>query len=172
MHRCSAVTSVGQQTVAHSAEAGDRRREESCPDLAVTVMDQRLQKQIILFNRKTPNTALTIPNMQPQTTHRAKATIHGAHSGEVPDLLDLSGTPSERYIEKGLLRDLTSYMETDKKVTRDNIHPTVLRLIDDEGAIYGLSPTFAINATAALRTTVGEVKAWDFEAVNRILDAS
>lgn len=140
--------------------------------LAVTVMDQRLQEQIILFNRK--NTEYRID----YTEYAASDDPSGLSglsmaltAGEVPDLLDLSGTPSERYIEKGLLRDLTSYMETDKKVTRDNIHPTVLRLIDDEGAIYGLSPTFAINATAALRTTVGEVKAWDFEAVNRILDA-
>lgn len=78
-------------------------------------------------------------------------------AGTLPDILDLSQLPVQKFAAIGLLADLTPYMS--------NIMPELLENIvksaDIKGGIYEFIPAFAVLSVIGSPKVIGDKPAWD-----------
>lgn len=73
-------------------------------------------------------------------------------AGNIPDIIDLNNLNVEKYIAKGMLTDLYTFMENDPDIKKEDFQENILKLMETDGKLYRISPTFAIN------TMVGKTK--------------
>ena len=79
-------------------------------------------------------------------------------AGDVPDIMDLSSVPVEKYISKGLLEDLYPLIDADKELSRDDFLESPLKAMETDGKLYFISPYFSVNLMAGYKSDVGDKK--------------
>ena len=87
-------------------------------------------------------------------------------SGNAPDIICCNGDmPVDRYAAKGILEDLTPYIE--KTVGMDNLmEPFFNALRDSDGKLYEIYPNFSVVTTVGLSKIVGDGSSWTFDDLN------
>ncbi len=70
-------------------------------------------------------------------------------AGRCGDIVDLSGTASEKYVNMGLFEDLYEWMEDDPDVKKDDFAEHLLKVMETDGKLYHVSPTVGINVLVA-----------------------
>ena len=90
-------------------------------------------------------------------------------AGNVPDILDVSYVSLKQYIGKGLLENLTPYMERDEEISMQDMIPSVLETIMDDHNIYFVAPSFDLYSLAAGKEVVGEKDGWTLEEMKDVL---
>ena len=76
-------------------------------------------------------------------------------SGSVPDILDTSGLPFQRFGQRGYLEDLWPFIENDPDLGREGVMEHVLEAASQEGKLYHLFDSFAIKTVAGAKNAVG-----------------
>ena len=66
-------------------------------------------------------------------------------SGYTPDIFDLNTLPARSYENKGLIEDLWPWIDADPEIDRDNLLPEVIRLLERDGKLYDLVPTYRLR---------------------------
>ncbi len=81
-------------------------------------------------------------------------------SGNVPDFFLLGGDiPVDRYAAKGILADLTPYLEKD--LGKDGlVEPFFNALRSEDGKLYEFYSSFTLESAIALKSKVGDVDSW------------
>lgn len=90
-------------------------------------------------------------------------------AGKSPDILDVSYTSLNQYIEKGLLEDLAPYMERDPEINMRDLIPSVSEAIEKNHNIYFVAPSFQLYSLAARKKEVGEKEGWTLEEMEDVL---
>lgn len=85
--------------------------------------------------------------------------------GNIPDLFDVTmdsvGEMSlNQAISKGMLEDITPYMEADESFNSTDIIPSVLEAMKDDGKIYFVAPDFSINCLCTDEKNIGSGYGW------------
>ncbi|MEA4824328.1 MAG: extracellular solute-binding protein, partial [Clostridiaceae bacterium] len=89
-------------------------------------------------------------------------------SGQTPDLLDVYGTSVDVYARKGVLADLSVWM--DDTVNRESILPVLLPLLENDGAIYALPRGFSVRTLFSTDALIGGRDSWSFADMLSLLD--
>ncbi len=72
-------------------------------------------------------------------------------------------TKYESLKRKGAFVDLYEFMETDSEVTKSALNETFLKLSENEGKLYSLSPFFSVQTLIGEEQYVGTKENWTFE---------
>lgn len=77
-------------------------------------------------------------------------------SGYTPDIYDLNTLPARSYENKGLIEDLWPWIDADPEIARDNLLPEVIRLLERDGTLYDLVPTYRLRLVCGSAEQFGD----------------
>ncbi|MCR5417562.1 MAG: hypothetical protein K6E84_01440 [Lachnospiraceae bacterium] len=77
-------------------------------------------------------------------------------AGDVPDLIDLSSLPVDKYVAKGMLADLYPFIDKDPDLNKEDFIDNILKTLETDGKLYYISPTFSLNLLGADKDVVGD----------------
>ena len=89
-------------------------------------------------------------------------------AGRCGDIVDLSGTASEKYVNMGLFEDLYEWMEDDPDVKKDDFAEHLLKVMETDGKLYHVSPTVGINVLVAGATDTDAKNALTFARIGQM----
>ncbi len=93
-------------------------------------------------------------------------------AGQVPDILDASGLPINRYGANGLLEDLWPFIENDEEIGgREGVMEEVFEAAQQEGKLYQVFNGFTIRTAAGAAKVVGEGMSWTLDDLMAALEA-
>ncbi|MDE5779234.1 MAG: extracellular solute-binding protein [Lachnospiraceae bacterium] len=127
---------------------------------------EKVKNEIIEFNKKNKEYKIEIKEYL-QEYDKLNADII---AGKGPDIFDLSRLPVEKYVELGLLEDLTPYFEKDAEINADDMVYSVAESMKINGGLYYVSPNFSINTIAARTRDVGNRNGWTFSEMKALLE--
>ncbi|MCR5418013.1 MAG: extracellular solute-binding protein [Lachnospiraceae bacterium] len=91
-------------------------------------------------------------------------------AGNAPDILDLSYIPVEPFVTKGILEDLTPYLEKDDMVSKEDLLPSVEKAMEIDGKQYYVSSSFNVKTVLGSKKDVGDKTGWTYEELKALLD--
>ena len=77
-------------------------------------------------------------------------------SGEGPDLIDLTSLDYSRYEGTGLFEDLYPYINSDPEFSKRNFNQNILKLFEQNGALYAFPSSYTITALASEKSLLGD----------------
>lgn len=86
-----------------------------------------------------------------------------------PDIVETSSIDKAVFINKGIFINLFDFMESDRECNISNIHPSVLKAYEEEGAIYSLAPSFLLYSMWGRSDIIGEKHGISLEELNELL---
>ena len=119
-------------------------------------------EQIAEFNRNYPDYKIVIKNYIPENEDEAAydegvlQLTRDILSGNAPDLIDLSNIDYQRYSGSGMFEDLYPYIHQDKEFKNRNLNQNILKLFEEDGALYALPSKYIVNGLASREQTLGE----------------
>lgn len=91
-------------------------------------------------------------------------------AGKVPDILLINDNmPYDSYVAKGMFTDMYPLMENDPELNRDAFLPNVLKVLEKDGKLYSIAPSFSIQSFAAKKSRVGNMSSITLEQANEFL---
>ena len=93
-------------------------------------------------------------------------------SGRLPDILDLTGLPYQQYISKGLFEDIYPLIDSDPKLSRDDLIQSVLRAAEIDGKLYFAFPRFTVNTIISNPKIAGSDMGWTMDEFMTVLSAN
>ncbi len=140
----------------------ENRREELT--MAVVDLDWDLRAAIKRFNRSNTQYRIVVKDYSEYNTDdnwtagRQKLSTE-IISGDVPDILACDNLPVRLYGAKGLLEDLTPYIQNDTALGGENglVKAVVDALRSDDGKLYTITSRFQVQTAFANRKVVGDV---------------
>ena len=143
--------------------------------LATMWLDYNLKSRIVNFNKTDPKYRIEIKDYSQYNTEKdytAGLTKLNTEiiSGNIPDMIDVSGLPYEQYAAKGLLEDLYTYIDGDSEIKRDAFVPSVLKALESsDGKLYMLAPGFSITSLIGNPSVVGDEMGWTIDEFQKVL---
>lgn len=138
--------------------------------MAAMYLDWNVRQMVLEYNKTNPEYRIKVTvyndyNTDEDRTLGMTKLNTEMISGKVPDIICCSADlPITRYAAKGLLEDLTPYIEN--SVGMDNlVEPFCSALKDSEGRLYEIYPNFFLTTTVGLSRIVGDGSSWTFEDV-------
>lgn len=115
--------------------------------------DEEIKKQALLFNQSQEKYMVVVKDYQNSEDPQMDL-YKDLLAGDVIDLVDLSGTASDKYIARGMFEDLYKYMKRDKEIKKEDFFEHMLAILEVDGKLYHISPTVGVNALAAKASDV------------------
>ena len=139
-----------------------------------------LQEAVVNFNKKNTEYALKIKAYIDETAEWTESTYSDAltqiHAdmagGNSPDLIDLSMVNLRNMAAKGVLEDLTPYLEKSETANIDDFVPSVLNAYNVNGIQTTVPAYFTINTLLARTSVVGEEPGWTMEEMIALAKAN
>ena len=133
--------------------------------LACQSLDYSIKGEIIKFNKTNPDYRIEVKdyseyNTDSDYTAGTKKMNTEILSGDVPDIIYMNGLNQEQYVAKGLLEDLTPYMDKDSEVKTSSIMDNVLKAMQIDGKIYNTCSSFGIQTVIGPSSLVGDKPGW------------
>ncbi len=91
-------------------------------------------------------------------------------SNNIPDVFFLGQeAPLEYYSQKGLLTDLYEFMDNDPETCREDYVESVLKVLEEDGKLYGIPERFLVNTVVGRVSDVGTDTGWTWEDLNGLM---
>ncbi|MBR1496975.1 MAG: extracellular solute-binding protein [Oscillospiraceae bacterium] len=90
-------------------------------------------------------------------------------SGNIPDILDLSGLQEGLLANKGYLEDLYPYIDSDPELSREDLMDKVLAAFERDGKLYRTINSFTILTAMGAPELVGDKPGWTVDEFNAAL---
>ena len=90
-------------------------------------------------------------------------------SGNVPDILCLSGLNYRQLANKGILEDLYPYIDADAELQRSDFFPNVLQAMEVDGKLCSTVSSFFISSALGAASVVGDEPGWTYDEFNEAL---
>lgn len=138
-------------------------------------LDYRAKEQLINFNKNNQEYRLNIRDYSMYDTMedysqgltRLNADIV---SGDVPDIIILnSQMPFESYAAKGVFADMSTYLEKDEELKKEDLLPNILEALSSEDGLYRIAPSFNVTTFAAKTADVGKEPGWTMDEALALL---
>ncbi len=131
-------------------------------------IEEEVRSAIAEFNKCNKNYRIVIKDYFEEEDPVTKMNLDIA-AGNVPDIIDLAACNADEYISKGLVEDLTPYLERDSEIREEAIIPSLLEAMKIDGSIYYIPPCFCISTLVGRESDVGTGTGWTFEEFNNLL---
>ena len=128
-----------------------------------------VKNQIVAFNKKNKEYKIEVKEYYQEEGQLDKLSAE-IIAGKGPDILNLGELPIDKYVELGLLEDLTPYIEKDPELKAEDIVASVADAMKINDRFYYLSPNFGVNTVAVRKKDVGEKDGWTFEEMEDIFE--
>ena len=138
---------------------GSEVPEKKIMSLATMYLDYEMRKQVIDFNKKSQEYRIEVKEyMSASNDYEAGLTQLNTDiiSGNTPDMVDLSNGSMKQYIAKGILEDLSPFLEKDAELSREDYLENVLKAYEVDGKLYAIPPYFYLQTVVAKTADVGE----------------
>lgn len=124
--------------------------------LACVGLNSVIREQILKFNNESKNFKISIRDYG-EEEDPYQALNMDIIAGEQFDIICMEGLNADNYIEKGLLADLSGYIDENDYV------PGYMEAVKGDGGIYQISPYFTILTILGKASEVGEKSGWTSE---------
>lgn len=138
--------------------------------MAVNYLDSETRNLVSEFNKKNTKYRIKVKDYSQYGTADAyDAGITKLNTeiiaGKAPDIIAVDSTmPVTQYATKGILEDLTPYIERD--IGKDALVEDFFKTLrDDNGKLYEVYPSFSLQTLVGLKKYVGDGENWDFDAM-------
>ncbi len=84
-------------------------------------------------------------------------------SGDIPDIIELSGLSKSMYIKKGMLADLYPFIGKDDEIKKEDFVDSVINTIEHNGKLYYMPTLFSVNALVGSKKVFGDMEGWTYE---------
>lgn len=158
----------GRRLVMYSKVDAKEVKDKNTIIYGTTGASDMVKQAINDFNRQNTDYKIEIRDYAEEGEPEAKMAMDMI-SGDVPDVMDLSGLPVEQYAKKELLLDLMPYLEKDEELREDDILPSVLEAMKTEDKLYYLAPRFHVSAMIGKAEDIGSRGGWTFEEMKAFL---
>ncbi len=126
-----------------------------------------LRSAILNFNKQNENYRIQVVDY---STYSTADDYMGGYSqldrdvisGNCPDIIDLSNLSSDKYVSKGILADLYTLM-SEETVAKEDFVQNYLRVMERDGSLYSLSPSFSVMTMVGAAAYVGSESGWTLE---------
>lgn len=154
---CSFNDDMGKVNVGMLNENTSENDNKEVITLAGLYMDDTLQKSVISFNKASDKYKIQC-NTYENSSDPQEAFINDIMAGNIPDIIDLSEIDVKNYISKGLLADLTPYMDKDDVINKDYFIDGILDKTAVDGKQYYLMNSFSIWTIAGKASELAQYK--------------
>lgn len=134
--------------------------------LAVFGADSDIQDMVIKYNKTSPNYRIVIDDYWDDNTEYDDAINKfnaALSSGDAPDIIDLSSVNVPMYSKKGVLEDLTPYLDKDSEISAKDFVQSVINAYKVDDKIYGIPVSFSIGVLTGATSKVGSDTSWSMK---------
>lgn len=137
--------------------------------MASLYLDGSTQDAIVKFNRGSDKYRIDVVDYSQYNTpddYSAGQTklLTEIMAGNVPDILSVSSElPYRRLAAKGLLEDLTPYIEADKELKLADFFPNVIAALTVDGKLCAACSSFGVQTVAGAASVVGDTPGWTYD---------
>lgn len=140
---------------------------------------QELRSAAVKFNKSSDKYRVSIKEYIDNTAQWTETTWSDAltklnndiASGNCPDLIDAGNVDIEQLVAKGVIEDLTPFLESSTVIKREDYLETVLNGFTYEGVLAGIPKTFNIQTVAGSSADLGTEMGWSLEEIIAYADA-
>ncbi len=132
-------------------------------------VDERVKNEIVAFNKTNKDYKIEIKEYI-QEEDPVGALNADIIAGNGPDMFQLNDLPVEKYVELGLLENLTTYIEQDGELNTDVMVGSVRDAMKINGNLYYIAPSFSINTVVGRTKDVGDKSGWTFGELKTLLE--
>ena len=122
---------------------------------------QLLSEAMVEFNKSSQEYEVVIAHYDWQTGQQ-QLEMELA-TGRGPDLFDMSMVYGKKLTEKGLIEDLSSYLEDGKGLEKDDLEENVLTCNTIDGVLTCIPARFELEVLVGKKSLIGENGAWSVE---------
>lgn len=152
----------------------DSSSERKIITIATMSLNYRLRQRVLEYNRTNTEYRIRVNDYsQYITADDTNAAVTKLNTeivaGNVPDIfIANSSMPITQYSGKGILEDLTPYMERDfgEDAFVEDFFKT---LRDEDGKLYEIYPSFYVSTVGALKSVVGDTETMSFADIQQAL---
>lgn len=130
--------------------------------LSAARMDDSLVSAVNAFNRQSKTIRIAAEEISQEDLEKQML------SGNMPDILCTDGFPYENYIHKGVLEELSGYMEADADFQNTDYLMNFFDAQRYDGGLYSLSHAFQIYTVAGKTEFVGNKEGLSLEEYNSL----
>lgn len=119
-------------------------------------VDDQVKNQAVRFNKEQDQYQIVVKDYS-NSEDSLKDMNADLLAGDIPDIIDLANLNVDKYIAKGMLTDLYTFMENDPDIRKEDFQENILKLMETDGKLYRISPSFGINALVGRASDVGNL---------------
>ena len=136
--------------------------------------DYQFSNRIIRFNRSHDDVRIeykdyTQYNTEDNSDAGLTKFMTELSAGSVPDILPMSQLPYKQLAARGILEDLSPYIDADSALNRDDFFPNVLTALEADGSLYQVVPGFSVETLVGAASVVGDTPGWTYDEFNAAL---
>ena len=127
-----------------------------------------LQRQADAFNIQNTEYQIEIRSYQDAAVDGSNAinTIQMEISaGKGPDIIDFGYLYTPGAVSKGIMEDLSAYMEEDEDFHKEDYFENIINTFAIDNKLYVISPQFTINTVAVRKEDLGDAINWEIQDV-------
>lgn len=134
-------------------------------------LDSMIRSEIIRFNKSNDTYRIEVKEYAVGGDYETaqKQLNSELTSGNTPDLISLDSLEAGSYMAKGVLADLYPFLDGDSELKREDFIPSVLKLYEQDGKMYGIATSFSIQTLMGKTSDVGDKTGWTVADVQALL---
>lgn len=136
--------------------------------LACFYTSDSLDKMIGKFNVENKDYHITVEKYDWGDSERLQIELA---TGKGPDLIAMDMINADDYVQKGILEDLTSYLEDSTILSKDMLHSKVLELCTVDGTLTCIPPYFGITTVMGRGSELSDIDKWTIDEFLMYVDA-
>ena len=130
--------------------------------LAASYISQPLKEEILKYNKGSEDYHIEIKSYNTYEDPQKQMNLD-IISGDIPDIIELSGLSKSMYIKKGMLADLYPFIEKDGEIKKEDFVDSVINTIEHNGKLYYMPTSFAVNVLIGSKKVFGDMESWTYE---------
>lgn len=140
-------------------------------------MDGILQEDVIEFNKTNDKYKIVVKQYWGEDMEDYDQAITKFNSdiasGNCPDIVDFGqmGGSLPEYVEKGVLQDISSYMEKDNEIKESDFLESIVNTFKVDGKLYVLPQKFMVMGFMGSSKIVGEKTNWTVEEFTKVANS-
>jgi hypothetical protein len=160
MRKQSGYTASGFSKLTENTDAA--AGEKAVITFGVMFLDNDTKAAVLEFNKASSDARIDIVDY---STYNASAWDTAAGiaqldmdilGGRAPDIISLSAMQPAKYVSKGVLEDLTPYLDADPNVDRGDLFENILEATSSDGKLYHITPFFTVQTIVGKKSIFGE----------------
>ena len=136
--------------------------------------DPDIEKEITNFNRNHPDVRIRIIEYRDSENAQEDMSLDIA-AGNIPDLYffgdDTEGLSLQQLMGKGMLEDMTPFLESDPELSETDFVPSVFNAMKQDGKLYFVSPFFQVSTFVASDADLGGKQGWTFDEMKQYIES-